>query len=100
MRNKITVFDYYAGLAMQNAVSEIQEVVPASLWDFIKILLKNLAHMHWLEVRYKEIEGVKEQVAERAFKMAEIMMRERDNYMHIVNGSSPIVSHHNTPPNE
>lgn len=86
--DNLKTFDYYAGLAMQNAVSEIQETVPASFWDFIKILAKNLLHFHWLEIRYKEINGVKEEVAHRACKMAALMMKERENYEEYIHSQS------------
>lgn len=70
--------DYFASQAMLSAVSETQEVVPASFWDWCKQLLQQLANMTFLTVKYKDIPDVYEGAARRCFEYADAMINERN----------------------
>lgn len=69
--------DYFAARALLASVSETQEVIPASFWDWVKSILRALLYMTFLEVKYKTIEDAYKQSAERSYRYADAFIAER-----------------------
>lgn len=77
---EVTLLDYYARGAMVTVLNETQETVPASLWDWLKHIGHNYG-LSFLKVKYRHIDGVYEQAAEKAFEYAALMVKEREKYI-------------------
>lgn len=75
--NDMDLRDYFAAKALAASVSETQETVPASFWDWVKGILREMLNMTFLEVRYKSIEGAYEQAAKRSYKYADAFITEK-----------------------
>lgn len=78
MTPNIELRDFLASQAMMAVMLETQEVVPASPYDFLKQVLSNRLGMTFLVVRYKNIRGVYESAAIKAYQYADAMMSIRE----------------------
>ena len=74
MKPDISLRDYFASQAMLAVVQETQEMIPASFWDWFKLICRDLFHMTFLEVHYREVTDVYENAAKRAYKYADAMI--------------------------
>ena len=79
--NGMTLLDYFAAKAMLVVTSEMQETVPASFWDWIKMLLVTFLHLRFLEVNFKKVNGIDELIAKNSYELAASMISERKNYI-------------------
>lgn len=72
--NHLSKRDYFAGQAMLAVVQETQETVPASFWDLVKANLRDYGFM-FLIVKYRTVENVYEDAADKAFLYADAMVK-------------------------
>ena len=77
----MTLIDYFAAKAMPVVTAEMQETVPASFWDWVKMLLISFLHMNFLEVKFKKVKGVDEVISRKAYELAAAMIEERKKYI-------------------
>lgn len=76
-QKEITPRDYFAAYAMLVVTQETQEMRVASFWDWVKQLMYNYLNFTFLHVEYVEVNNYYKQAAERAYKFADAMMKER-----------------------
>lgn len=76
-RGGMTLRDYFAAKAMNVVVLEVQETVPASVFDWFKQVLRDRIGMTFLYVRYRVVDGAHDSAASRAYAMADAMLKER-----------------------
>lgn len=77
----MTLLDYFAVRAMPVVTAEMQETVPASFWDWVKMLLISFLHMNFLEVKFKKVKGVDEVISKKSYELAAAMIEERKKHM-------------------
>lgn len=75
--NGMLLRDYFAAKAMVVISSETQEAKVASFWDWIKWLLVVFLHMSFLHVKYKSVDGMKEEIAKKSYELADAMLKEK-----------------------
>lgn len=78
VNKEIELRDYFASQAMMVVMSETQEVKVASFWDWIKFLLQMHLGFAFLEVKYKQIEGVYDVSAEKCYQYADALIIEKE----------------------
>lgn len=73
----VSVCDYYASQAMVAVMGESQEMRIATFWDWVKFLAQTYFHFSFLTVKYKPVENVYKEAAERCYDYADAMMKTR-----------------------